>query len=98
MTGAHVSVIRESTARHFWPGEDPIGKHFQLDKQFDGKLSDYEVIGIVKDVRFANLTRIDPAHVYLPTDGTTVLPTLISVRGRREQCTRSCTECGADVG
>ena len=79
-TGAHVAVISELTARHFWPGEDPIGKHFQLDKQFDGKLTDYEVIGIVNDVRFTNLTRIDPAHVYLATDNTTVYPTLIRVR------------------
>lgn len=79
-TGAHVSVISESAARRFWPGEDPTGKHFQLDQRFDGKLSDFEVIGIVKDIRSANLTRIDPAHVYLPTDGTTVYPTLLNVK------------------
>jgi putative ABC transport system permease protein len=33
---------------------------------FNGTLQGFEVIGIVKDVRFANLTRVDPAHVYLP--------------------------------
>jgi ABC-type antimicrobial peptide transport system permease subunit len=32
---------------------------------FNGKLVEFEVIGVVKDVRFANLTRLDPAHVYL---------------------------------
>jgi predicted lysophospholipase L1 biosynthesis ABC-type transport system permease subunit len=32
---------------------------------FHGKLADFEVIGIAKDVRFANPTRIDSAHVYL---------------------------------
>jgi predicted permease len=79
-TGAHVSVISESTARRFWPGEDPIGKHFQLDMHFDGKLSEFEVIGIVKDVRFANLTRTDPAHVYLATNSTEILPILMSVK------------------
>jgi macrolide transport system ATP-binding/permease protein len=81
-TGADVSIISESTARHFWPGEDPIGKHFQLDEHFDGKLSDFEVVGLVKDVRFANLTRTDPAHVYLATDSTLSYSSIvISVKG-----------------
>ena len=79
-SGAHVSVISESTARKYWPGEDPIGKHFQLDEHFDGKLTDYQVIGIVKDVRFFNLTRPDPAHVYLATDHATIYPMLMSVK------------------
>jgi predicted permease len=76
-TGAHVAVISESTARRLWQGEDSIGKHFQLDENFDGKLSDFEAIGIAKDVRFSNLTRTDPAHVYLATDPTRILPILI---------------------
>lgn len=79
--GAHVAMISAATARLFWPGEDPIGKRFQLDLNFDGKLTEYEVIGIVPDVRFANLTRIDPAHVYFPPDPTVVLPGFISLRG-----------------
>jgi macrolide transport system ATP-binding/permease protein len=79
-TGAHVSVISESTARRYWPGEDPIGKNFQLDEHFDGKLTEYQVIGIVKDVRFFNLTRPDPAHVYLATDQATIYPMLMSVK------------------
>jgi macrolide transport system ATP-binding/permease protein len=79
-TGAHVSVISASTARRFWPGEDPIGKHFQLDLHFDGKFSDFEVIGVAKDIRFANLTRTDPAHVYLATNSTDILPILMSAK------------------
>jgi len=62
--GSPASVISETTARHFWPNEDAIGRHFQL-RNFQGGLSEYEVVGIVKDVRFANLSRLDPAHVYL---------------------------------
>ncbi len=64
-TAAPVAVISESAARLFWPTEDPVGRTFQLDMNFTGKLSEFEVIGIAGDVRFANLTRIDPAHVYL---------------------------------
>jgi ABC-type antimicrobial peptide transport system permease subunit len=63
---APVAVISEATARRFWPGSDAIGRRFTLDMDFSGTLADFEVIGIVKDIRYANLTRIDPTHVYLP--------------------------------
>lgn len=66
----HAAIISESTARRFWPDEDPLGKNFALDMDFRGNLEEFEVIGIVKDVRFANLTRVDPAHVYLPAGAT----------------------------
>lgn len=61
------AIISESTARRFWPNEDPLGEHFTLDVDFRGMLQSFEVVGIANDVRFANLTRVDPAHVYLPT-------------------------------
>jgi macrolide transport system ATP-binding/permease protein len=64
---AHVAVISESTARRFWPGENSLGKLFKLDLDFRGTFTAFEVVGIAKDVRFANLTRIDPTHVYVPT-------------------------------
>jgi predicted permease len=64
--GADVAIISESTARSFWPNQDPIGQAFSLDMNFRGKLHTFQVIGIVKDVRFVSLSRIDPAHVYLP--------------------------------
>ena len=79
VTGAHVAMVSEAAARLFWPGEDPLGRHFQLDLHFTGKLIDFEVVGIAKDVRFTNLTRIDPAHVYLAPDPTTTYPILLNV-------------------
>jgi predicted permease len=83
-TGAHVAVISASTARLFWPNEDPLGKHFQLDLNFDGKRTESEVIGIARDVRFTNLTRIDPSHVYLATDPALIYPVLFSVQGDQQ--------------
>lgn len=87
--GAHVAIISAATARQFWPGEDPIGKRFRLDLNFDGKLTEFEVIGIVRDVRFSNLTRTDPAHVYFPPDNKLVLPALVSLRGDAQDSLRA---------
>ncbi len=80
-TGAHVAVISAAAARLFWPNQDSLGKHFQLDMHFDGKLTEFEVIGIARDVRFANLTRIDPARVYLAADPVLLEPIFFTVRG-----------------
>jgi macrolide transport system ATP-binding/permease protein len=83
-TGAHVAVISASTARLFWSNEDPLGKRFQLDMHFDGKLTEFEVIGIARDVRFANLTRTDPARVYLAADPALIYPLFLSFRGDQQ--------------
>jgi predicted permease len=83
-TGAHVAVISEAAARLFWPGGDPLGKHFQLDLRFTGELTEFEVVGVAKDVRLANLTRIDPAHMYLAPDPAETYPILLNVRANQE--------------
>ena len=83
-TGAHVAVISASAARLFWPNQDSLGKHFQLDMHFDGKLAEFEVIGVAADVRFANLTRIDPARVYLAADPALIEPVFFAVHGDQQ--------------
>jgi ABC-type antimicrobial peptide transport system permease subunit len=67
-TGASVAIVSEATARRLWPGEDPIGKLLKLDLEFNKTWREFEVIGIAKDVRNANLTRVDPVYFYLPSD------------------------------
>ena len=79
--GAHAAVISAATARLYWPNEDPLGKRFKLDLHFDGRQTEYEVIGIARDVRFANLTRVDPARVYLAADPALIHPIFVSFRG-----------------
>jgi putative ABC transport system permease protein len=66
--GAPVAILSEATARTLWPNQDPIGKTIQLALDRTGKLAPFEVIGIASDVRTANLSRLDPAMVYLPED------------------------------
>jgi putative ABC transport system permease protein len=43
-----VTVINETLAQRFWPGEDPIGRHFTVDAAAGEKPR--EVIGVVRDV------------------------------------------------
>jgi predicted permease len=63
--GVNLAVVSESAARKFWPGEDPIGRHFKLDMNYRGSYIDFEIIGVAKDVRFTSLSRVDVSHVYL---------------------------------
>jgi len=63
--GANVAVISEAAARRFWPQQDPLGRQFQLDLDFRGTLTAFQVVGVAKDARFSSLSRIDDAHVYL---------------------------------
>ena len=64
---APVAVVSESTAKHFWPGEDPLGKHLSLDLSYTNTFTDFEVIGVARDARFANIAQVDQLHVYVPT-------------------------------
>ncbi|MDE3197522.1 MAG: ABC transporter permease, partial [Acidobacteriota bacterium] len=68
-TGAPVAVVSEATARTLWPGEDPLGRKFALDMNFRGQMKTFDVIGVARDVRYSNLTRLDPSHVYVAGPG-----------------------------
>ncbi len=60
-----VVVISETTARLFWPGEDPLGKRMKV----GGSSSDNQwltVVGVVKDVRQFELGIEPKPQMYLP--------------------------------
>ncbi len=55
-----IAIVSQSFARTFWPGENPIGRHFDFGN------ADRTVAGVVGDVRVRGLERSSEPQVYLP--------------------------------
>jgi predicted permease len=49
-----VTVVNETAARRFWPGEDAVGKHvwFSSNPGFNDPARPVEVVGVVADVKY----------------------------------------------
>ncbi len=61
-TTAHVAVINEAMAKHFWPNQDAIGKRFH----FFGDAPLREVIGIVRNTTVNNIGEEPQPLCFLP--------------------------------
>ena len=61
----HVAVINETMARHFWPGEDPLGKRLKQGWP-EWETPWREVVGVVADVKLDGVDADTPLHVFLP--------------------------------
>lgn len=63
-----VMIVNETLARMAWPGEDPIGKRIACCEGPgpNGEPPLKEVVGVVRDVRFAALGRDEGPAFYLP--------------------------------
>ncbi|HTQ55739.1 MAG TPA: ABC transporter permease [Bryobacteraceae bacterium] len=63
---APVIIVSAATARHYWPGQNPIGKHVQLVWEDQGRT----VIGVAGDVRQYDLADRSPDYIvgalYMP--------------------------------
>ena len=58
-----VAVISEAMAKKFWPSEDPLGKHFSIK---DAVAKPIEVIGVVQDLKYRDVTEEPQPFFYLP--------------------------------
>ncbi|HKR30171.1 MAG TPA: ABC transporter permease, partial [Terriglobales bacterium] len=65
--GSAVAIVSTALAREAWQSDDPLGKKIKLQIGRHDWLT-LEVIGVVGDVRSTNISRLDPAFVYLPID------------------------------
>lgn len=55
-----VAVVSESFARRYWPGRDPLGRHFTF------ALAERTVVGVAGDVRVRGPEQASEPQVYLP--------------------------------
>jgi predicted permease len=60
--GGLVAIANEAMARHFWPGENPIGKRWH----FFGETATREIVGVVRDVALNQLGEPPQPIAYLP--------------------------------
>jgi predicted permease len=61
LTGARVAIVTETTARKFWPGEDPIGKILR-----EGDKTELQIVGVARDAQVSHLGKTPKLYVYLP--------------------------------
>src|SRR5207248_3231407 len=54
-TSPKVAVVNEQFVNRFFPKEEPVGKHFGKDEQ--NHAGDYQIIGVVKDIKFRSPAR-----------------------------------------
>ncbi len=59
-----VAVINQAFAEKFFAHEDPIGKRFGLGG--DSHRADFQIVGVVENVRFRNPRRATPPFFFLP--------------------------------
>jgi putative ABC transport system permease protein len=64
-----VAIVTQSVARHYFPGLDPIGKRFRIDRNprdggWFGDDQPYEIIGVVGDVKSFELRQAPYPFIY----------------------------------
>lgn len=59
-SAAAVAVINQTMAEKFFPGEDPLGRHFTAGR------GDREIVGVVPDIRYENVRQEIPPTAYAP--------------------------------
>ncbi len=78
-----VAMVNESLARHFWPGQDPVGKRFKFPPG-NGRPGDpwFTIVGVVADVKSSGLDAPTPDEIYTPTTQGVGLATGLVLRAR----------------
>jgi putative ABC transport system permease protein len=64
---AHVAIITKRTADKFWPGVNPIGRHFYRGVPSPNN-TNYEVVGVSHDVLSIGLGARAPYEMYVPIE------------------------------
>jgi predicted permease len=60
-----VAVVNEAFVRHFLPNQNPLGHHFARGGG-DKVKPDIEIVGVVKDAKYADMREAPPRTYYMP--------------------------------
>jgi putative ABC transport system permease protein len=60
--GLPVTIVNETTAKRYWPGQSAIGKHIANSRDMIQR----EIVGVVGDVKFNALNTANSEEMYLP--------------------------------
>ncbi len=66
-TSPHVAIINQKMAQYYFGHENPIGRHFTIDRDWKN-LGDapYEIVGVVGDEHYYEIREAAPRTIYLP--------------------------------
>ncbi len=61
-----VAIVNQTFVKRFFPGEDPLGKHFGMDvSKYAG---DYEIVGVVRDAKYNEPEKATKPMFFLPLE------------------------------
>jgi predicted permease len=60
---ARAAMVTETTARRFWPGQDPVGRTIVAASSPETVL---EIVGVVRDAHVSNVANTESTYLYLP--------------------------------
>ena len=60
--GQNVAIVNQTTAKRYWPNQNPIGKHLANSRDMIQR----EIVGVVSDVKFGGLSAANTEEMYLP--------------------------------
>jgi putative ABC transport system permease protein len=89
-----VAIVSETLARQVFPGEDPIGRRIRLDERLPmaccaaaGPVENVwrEIVGVVADIRQANLDEAPAATIYRPFTQIVEHDMFLMVRARTDR-------------
>ena len=76
-TAPKVVVINETAARKYFPGQNPIGRHFGSSPETTGQL---EVVGVLRDAKYNSVRESAPPTMYVPYRQTRLSGAVFEVR------------------